>query len=202
MKKIILTIATAFSSILANSQVVSESLPTYIFTGSSENSPYILEIRFYDQFAEQVALEKDAYPFDNSLPFQIATINLLSYVNNEWVVVEHLFHYEPKRKQNNGGQISFEIRKTQDDNGSWKSWVEPEISTINPRDYERSWLLLRKINISGDFLNAFNPNTPNLNESISCFFEIKTTGEPSKNVLTANFSGYLMRLDDLGNPIP
>jgi hypothetical protein len=200
MKKIILTIATAMISVFATAQEVM-SLPTFIYTGSSPTSPYILEIRFYDQFAEQVTIEKDGYSFENSLPFQIATINLLSYENGEWKIIQHLFHYEPKRRQNNGGQISLEYRKTPDDDGGWKSWVEPQISRVNPRDYDNSWLLLKNIYISGDFINPFSANTPNLNEEISCSFEIKKTGEPSKSLWSEVFTGHLFRLDDNGNPI-
>jgi len=195
MKKIILTIATAMISVFATAQEVM-SLPTFIYTASSPESPYILEIRFYDQFAEQVTKENVEFPnyniFDeNQVPFQIATINLLSYVNGEWIIAEHLFHYESTRKGKNGGQLSEQYFPAQ-----YKSFGG--YSSVNPRDYDRTWLLLKNIYIFGYFTIDGNVD---LHKQIDCEFIMSTTGEPSRDILRTTFSGYLFKLDDNGNTI-
>ena len=195
MKKIILTIATAMISVFAMAQE-SQSLPTFIFTGSSPSSPYILEIRFYDQFAEQVIKENVEFPLnnvfdENPVPYQIATINLLSYVNEEWVIAEHLFHYEPTRKVKNGGQLSQEyIAVTHQSLGGY--------STVHPRDYDKTWLLLKDIYIFGYFTTDGNVD---LHKQIDCEFIMSTTGQPSRDILRTTFSGYIFKLDDNGNTI-
>ncbi len=195
MKKIILTIATAMISVFATAQEVM-SLPTFIYTASSLESPYTLEIRFYDQFAEQVTKENVEFPnfnifSENQVPFQIATINLLSYVNGEWIIAEHLFHYESKRKEKNGGQLSEQYFPAQ-----YKSFGS--YSIVNPRDYDKTWLLLKDIYVGGYFTTDGDVD---LQKQIDCDFIMTTTGEPSKDILRAKFSGYFHKLDDNGNPI-
>lgn len=191
IKKIILTIVTATVFVFAMAQEAT-SLPTFVFTGSSPSSPYILEIKFYDQFAGQVFKENVEFPnwdvldyCKNQVPFQIANINMLSYINDEWVIAEHLFHYEPTRKVKNGGQLSEEYASI--DHNSYGTY-----SVVNPRDYDKTWLLLKKyIIVSGYF--TINGNV-DLYKQIDCEFIVDV---PFPGVITTStFTGFLSKIDN------
>ena len=119
------------------------------------------------------------------MPFQIANINLLSYINGEWVIAEHLFHYEPARKVKNGGQLSQEYVSIEHKSlGGY--------SIVKPRDYDKTWLLLKDIYVGGYFTTDGNVD---LHKQIDCEFVMSTTGQPSKNILSTTFSGYLSKID-------
>jgi hypothetical protein len=210
MKKIILTIATAMISVFAMAQEVMY-LPSFAFTGSAGNYP-LLEIKFFDQFSAIPVkdINQSMLEYKSPLPFQIACVNFIKYVDGNWQNVENLFFYEDWRKTKNGGQLSMETMSAyQEDGTHWYNFSN--YSELNPRQ-PNTGLLMKKVEIYMESVNFEWKGEqeivrPIFNKEIECHIRVVSTtldvsGNPYKVYLDEVFKGYLTKIDEFGNYIP